>query len=519
VAERTNPTEPETESIPPEENGVAREVGRLLLAVGCLGVMGYMAWRGGNFAKQVPMPSQLVDVTTMTQEVLELCGPPAKNGNPTVISMLYSQDKEGWVERAAQRFARLCPNIQVKLTVMGDIASADAILAGEEHPTLWSPADDLVMRYLDYRWKQKFSEVLFSIDRQVSLVQSPLVVLIWEDRLQVLERILTSKRSDDGVWMQSTCPLVPKDPDLAAISPQDMVPGTWIDWYGPLLPPPPKKVSAFAKKAAAKKAEKEEYHAPFPTPQQILSWGRVKFAHTSPSRSASGLEALYLMAYDYALPPKERSAPSGRRAASGAATEGANASIRGSEHLRVPFEDAFEKRKAAFQRWLRRCEFGLEGELESAKLLTDTMFHVGDDLYDGVLTYEHLTFDVLRQIDGHASVMTEVRVLYPEPTIVNQHPVVVMRPADPALSAEHEAAAKWIAFLRSKEMQQTAIEYGFRPATSEVSIRTYDVPENPFLQMRRYGVSFDSTLVEPPRLDGKIIREIVTIWEDATGRN
>ena len=84
---------------------------------------------------------------------------------------------------------------------------------------------------------------------------------------------------------------------------------------------------------------------------------------------------------------------------------------------------------------------------------------------------------------------------------------------------KEDAARKWLKFLRSKEIQKQAIEFGFRPVNQEVTIRGHDVEQNQFLRLRRYGVSLDLHLVEPPRPSGRAIEELVELWQDANGRN
>ncbi|WP_437949274.1 substrate-binding domain-containing protein [Sorangium sp. So ce296] len=502
------------------DGSIARELLRSVVALGVLGgLVGYLS-RGGDVARSAPEYPQFVDVASVRTD----CGPIAVHGRPLVVNMLYSDDKRAWLEHAADRFARLCPNIQIKLTAMGDIESADAIIDAflkkkddrrkEDQPTLWSPADWIVVQYLAARWKQRSSEVpdageLLDGSDARSLVKSPLVVLVWEDRYRVLDAILRSGRSEEGPWWQIPCALVPRDADLSSFALEDRVPGRWIDWYGPLVTPPPKRRAA----APAKPAEaKPAYEAPFPTLGEIERWGRVKFVHTSPTRAASGLETLYLMAYAYALPPQERAALATKGAPLQGSVEGG---VEGSEHLRGAFERALEQRREPLKQALGRCEAGLDEAPKSARLLTESMFNVGPARYDGVMTYEHLTLPVLQRIDAHASTLGSARIIYPQPTIVNQHPAVFIRP-DPD---KKQAATRWIDFLLGEEMQKKAIEFGFRPANPKVSIRAYDADANPFLHLRRYGVEIAPDLKEPPRLDGEAIHEIIETWRDATGRN
>nr|WP_240808067.1 substrate-binding domain-containing protein [Polyangium spumosum] len=435
--------------------------------------------------------------------------------------MLYGDDKRAWVEQAANRFAKLCPTIQVKLSAMGDIESADAILGGKATPTLWAPADDLVLRYLDNRWKTVHPQrkPLFDIEEQISLVQSPLVLLIWDDRRQVVEAVMAKVSHEHGQWAELMCAAVPTQQDLSGMPIEDMVPGSWIDWYKPLLPAPKKLPPPAPRAATTPDVTNPPSASPFPTVDQMESWGRVKFGHTSPTRAASGFETLYLMAYDYVLPPKVRLGDTNiSKHGTGSKLPKAIRPV-SNEVTPEDFLRALREQRSAFRSWLRRCEGGLDAPPDSTELLTDSFFNVGSSRYDAVATYEHLAFDTLARIDEFASVLSDVRVLYPQPTFMNQHPVVFLDFGQEITDAQRLVAGKWIAFLRSDEMQKKAIEHGFRPADAALSIRGYDSVQNPFLRFRRYGVTFEAPILEPPRLDGEVVHDLLRTWEDATGRN
>jgi len=507
--------------------GVAREISSVVLVVGLLSVLLYGFVRDQS-RMQHAETALIVDVKSTTNTHTDICGPPTRDGRPTIVSMLYSDDKQAWLEDVAETFAKVCPNIQVKLQAMTDIDSADAIFAGDARPMLWSPADDLVLSYLDARWKKHKpnEKPLFDETKQTEIAASPMVVLMWKNRAQVIGRIIAQRPMENGPWVDVACANVPNQPILDGMVISDMVPGTWIDWYNPVMPPVPTEAQVrLARLQKPKKAVEPPveditgvYQAPFPTLAQIKSWGRVKIGHTSPTRSAAGLEALYLMAYDYVMPPKKRpeAAKNARKAAQ------ADPAYRGrvfSTDIDKPdFQRAFSEDKKAFGTWLRRCEAGLDPAPKSAGQLTDHFFSVGESRYDAVVTYEHLTFELFGRIDAYANTMSTMEVLYPFPTIMNQHPVVTII-SDQWTEVQHFAARKWLDYLRSVEVQKRAIEFGFRPVNPAVSIRDDNSEANPFLRYRRYGVDFETVVIEPPRLEGADIYDMVRIWEDATGRN
>ncbi|KYF64035.1 substrate-binding domain-containing protein [Sorangium cellulosum] len=505
----------ETERAKPRRP-LRREILKQLVGFGLLGgVVSYLAYYYERIPEPVSHP-RLAHVANLTRANREICGEPSNEGLPVAISLLYSDDKQTWIEYAAERFMRLCPNIQVKLIPMGSIEGADAILKGEVDPVLWAPADDLVLSYLEHRWSARSGERSFSMDARVSLVSSPLVVLMWEDRARVLEEIADLGGSREGLWMRTLCPLVPREPGPEELAIEDMVPGRWLDWYGPVAQqarPRPAPV------AEGQGKPKPLYRQALLTPEEIQRWGRVKMGYASPRRTSAGLETVYLMAYDYVLPPDERDAleAEGDRAGKQQTVAGGGPSVRG-EHLREAFEGAFLDRKDALQDWLRRCQAGLEAPPETSSSLAETMFNVGPGLYDGVVTHENLVFEVLAWVKGHEKSIRNVRVLYPRPTVVNQHPIVFLRPDRPDRAALREPASRWIAFLRSAPMQLKAIEHGFRPANPEISIEAHNEQTNPFLRLERYGVSTDVVLEEPPRVDGEIVMELIQLWQDATGR-
>lgn len=477
-----------------EQPSLLRGVRNLLLALGALVVGVYFLSRGGNFARVLPPMSRVLAVHTDDDVRLATCGPAPADGRPVVVGFLYSDDKRAWIEEAAERFTKLCPGIQIRMARMGDFEAAEAILSGEIIPTLWSPSDDLILRYVEHRFRLRAATPPFDADRKTPLASSPLVLLVWNSRLQVIDAILPKRPTGGGPWAQVLCAGVPEDPQgVQRMAREHKVPGTWIDWYNPVPPPePPKRPLPAPRKARAEKPA-PVYLRPFPTLDELTRWGRVKIVHTSPTRSIAGLAAIYLMAHDHLLPPGERASA-------------------------ADFERAFAGRREALGRWLERCEAGLHEVPTSATLATDNMFNVGSSRYDGVVTHEHLVFPVLDWIGGSEGTLEEARVLYLQPTILNEHPAVLLERGD-VRPEQLAAAERWVAFLRGRDMQQLAITHGFRPVIPEVTIRDTDTLKNPFRLSRRYGVQLDAPLLEPPPIDGKLVHELIRLWEDATGRH
>ena len=81
-------------------------------------------------------------------ELLSCVGLPSSSGHPTVIEMVYSLGKAGWIEQAADRFARLCPEHPGGAGADGGSGGDQRNLDGEMHPTIWSPANELSISHL-----------------------------------------------------------------------------------------------------------------------------------------------------------------------------------------------------------------------------------------------------------------------------------------------------------------------------------------------------------------------------------
>lgn len=175
---------------------------------------------------------------------------PAPPVEVTEISFLYSTEKREWVEAVAAGFQREHPSIRVNLVGRGSIEAAQMILDGREKPTVWSPADSAVLGMLESDWAaEPLRGPLFARDGEEapqSLVITPLVFVVWEDRARVL---LKANEGRAISW---------KTIHQAVSSNQG--------WP-----------------AIGGKAE----------------WGFVKLGHTDPTRSNSGLQALLLATLEY----------------------------------------------------------------------------------------------------------------------------------------------------------------------------------------------------------------------------
>lgn len=473
--------------------------------------------RGGNFVDKLPDEAHLVDGKLFDEERRAICGPSLENGQLVIVDMIYSDDKTAWIREATTQFTRKCPNVAIRATAIADIEAADGIAEGRLSPLAWSPADDLAARYLHQRQLEMGKKNPVNVHDSISLVKSPMLFLVWEDRLHVALDIAIRNKTGEGAWKNGLCATIPREIQKLELMPlEEKVPGTWIDFYhsvdGPSVP---KFLPGQTEKAVAASLG---YVRPLPSLDELRSWGRVKFVHTSPTQSAAGLGVLYLMMYDFVLPPYERRPELAEQIAKSHAHRSKVPTVVRSDIVAEDLQRAFTKRRDGLRRWLERCEAGLAPAPKSAKLLTEDLINVGPTRYDGVATYEHYVFAIFAALDEHALDLPDLRVIYPEPTLMNDHPVYYFD--HPGITEEQkEVRSRWIAFLRTPETQLLAVSHGFRPSNNEVNVRTEGPEHNPFMSARRYGVNFEVPIVEPPRLGGDVIKDLIRIWQDATGRN
>ncbi len=468
--------------------------------IGYVGVKEVLLRRSTNYKPQLTYPQ------TLTAEFKERCSV-LRLGNddtPLNVSMVYSEDKRGWIEAAAARFARLCRNIQVRLIPMEDFEAVDALVADKLHPTLFAPSSEMVLQIAAEQFQKHHGKPLFAPQTATSLVTTPLVWLVFTSRHQVLQSILNSGRSQEGPWMQFACSGVSREPppnapgnlDAAIDDSQQLLPPLWSDFYanfGPLVaaPEPP----LLPRRRRAKLTPPPQMVPDSAQIDLLTRWGRVKFAHAHPGRASSGLATLYLLAYDFLVPPSARlqGAPS------------------------ADLASLLSKRHEELQDWLRRCEAGRRHFADTTQWLTADILRQGPQMYDGVVTFEQAALPLLKQLIAYQdNLEANIRVVYPQPTIWNRHPVVLLAPDSPAHADERAAANKWIAYLLSEEMQHRAIASAFRPVRAEIELQSYPASSNPFVSLGKVGVQLDAHKNEPPRLPDKAVWELLHTWKKAT---
>ena len=503
-------------SLPPqpaEGSSVVSQFFGMLCAGAVVGAVGIFVWYGGNFANNQPDRAQLLDEHLTTRARQDICGLPGRDGRATTIEMVHSDEIRDWIDLAAERFSYLCPNIQVKLTALSDIEATHAIATQRVKPTIWAPNDEFGLRYFEHYTKQFPTEPPIGFTDRTDLVQSPIVVMMWQDRLRMLTKLLSGEPSPDGQWSRSLCALIPKEPLPTEPHIEDMVPGRWADWYGKLLPANALENPLGGPLGRGGRRERLLTDDEHSTLGELQQWGRVKIGHPNPGQDSVGLAALYLLAYDYVLPSRNESSGNGP-ALSESLLATTTQSPASAGPLAAPFEEGLEAKKAAFRKWLRRCEAGLDAAPRNARSLTEALSY-GPARYDGVVTYEHLALPYFERVDSHPDGLHKLVLIYPNPTLLERHPAVILS-ADPA---QRLAAQRWIHFLIGAEMQRKAVDVGLRPVNPQVSVRDAVTGSNPFLRLRRYGVQLQPSWKEAPRASGKVVQELIELWSEATGRH
>ncbi len=343
-------------------------------------------------------------------------------GKPVEVSMLYSSEKREWLEAAAPKFRADHPEIKLTLTPKGSIDAAQALIDEKEKPTIFSPADSLVLNMAISDWKTKGKGDLVAEsgpEAPESLVITPLVFVVWEERAQALLKSAGGK----------------------------------IAW------------KTIQKAVASNKG--------WPAVGGKPEWGFIKFGHTDPTKSNSGLQALYLMSLEF---------------------------------YGKPTLDVADLLKPDYQSFIKDIERGVtKFETSTGTFMTD-MVRFGPSKYDIAVIYENLA---ISQIEAAQGRWGDLRVYYPSITLWSDHPTAVLK-GDWVTPEQRAAAHTWLTYLRSRDVQNQALMSGFRPGDPAVPVKTADA-QNPFTRLAKYGVQ-----VEVPPVarapEGAVVRNLQTMW-------
>jgi ABC-type glycerol-3-phosphate transport system substrate-binding protein len=342
------------------------------------------------------------------------------------LPFMFSTEKEDWVREAVGEFQKAHPEIDVRLEPKGSLEAVRALLAGEAKPVLWSPADSLAVNLLTVQWKMaKGTDPLVRDGTRWprSVLLTPLVFVAWESRAKALlgtASDLTWTRVRDAVASKKGWAAFGGDP----------------------------------------------------------SWAYVKFGHTDPTKSNSGLQALALMGYGF---------------------------YNKQDALTVP-----DVTSAPFQDFMKAIESGRRAQdfaASSTGPFMENFIRQGPSLYDVVVVYEATAIAEMPRAVGR---WEPLRVFYPSINIWSDHPACLLD-GDWVSPAQRAAATQLVDYLMSPPVQQRALQRGFRPGNLDVPVITQD-SENPFQRYRSVGVK-----VDVPRIaaspDGAVLQALLQTFQ------
>jgi Ca-activated chloride channel family protein len=200
-------------------------------------------------------------------------------------------------------------------------------------------------------------------------------------------------------------------------------------------------------------------------------WGPFQFGHTHPDFSNSGITSILAMAY----------------AATGKTSN-------------LTVEDVQQPDVAEF---MRDVQQGVIHYGRSTGFFGRQMFNRGPSYLSAAVLYENLVVEAYDET-AYPNLPFPVVAIYPEEgTFWSDHPYVILQ--GDWMSEELTAAAeRYRDFLLSQEQQESALQFGFRPADVSIPVGAPIVPEN--------GVDPNEpqTLLEVPSVE--VFRAIRELW-------
>lgn len=361
-------------------------------------------------------------------------GPVNSRSAANTINVLFtcSTEKVEWMTAAVHAFHQSNATldnktIQIELDLRGSLDAQQKILNGTIQPVIWSPASFLELNQLITTWAQAHvgKDIVFlSGDLQPKqLVFSPLVFAAWQDRAEVLLKYYASID-----W--------PSIHDALKLN-------NWANIGGQ------------------------------------STWGPIKFGHTRPDKSNSGLLAITLLAYSFFKEQRELMVQQ----------------IDNPQFLSY-FNDV-EGAVFAFGR-------------SSGTFLTNVVIPLGPPEFDIIATYENL---ILTNNKTAMAVQHQpLQLFYPNLNIVSDHPFAIMQ-GNWVTHEQQLAAQIFRDFLLAVPQQRLALATGFRPANVNVHI-TDNAPGNVFLQQSPYHIT-PKLVIEPLAQvpSSTVINELIKQWK------
>jgi len=121
------------------------------------------------------------------------CGQlPLLGGKAVTVSIYYGSEKQAWLEPLVEEYNAQKNEteegftIVIEATPMGSIESANAIIAGEIQPTVWSPASSIYVPVANAGWRSGEHAGDLVVGTPEDLVLSPVVIAMWRPMAEAL---------------------------------------------------------------------------------------------------------------------------------------------------------------------------------------------------------------------------------------------------------------------------------------------------------------------------------------------
>lgn len=351
---------------------------------------------------------------------------------PTVtVGIAYGTEKRAWLTWAAEQFKKTpaSAGITIDLIPMGSVEGAQAVVRGDEKArkiNVWSPASEIYRPVLSDEWKLKNAGA-DPVAKAEFLAFTPMVWVMWEERYKAF----TQKYQE----------LSFRTINLAMAEHN----GSWQGIRGLT-------------------DERQKAQQP---------WGFLKYGHTNPEESNSGLMTLILQGYDFA------SKSSGLTLADVSSPE--------------------------YLKWVQPLLKTAVANSNSTGNLMREMVQRGPSSFDVLFVYESTVIELIPAAEGR---WDKLRVVYPERNLWNDNPYYVLN-VPWSTSEQKTAAGKFLEYLMGEEAQKKALELGFRPANVSVPVKAAD---SPFVRLTEYGVKVDlPTMCEAP--EPRVLTELQVLWQ------
>jgi ABC-type Fe3+ transport system substrate-binding protein len=338
------------------------------------------------------------------------------------IGIAYGTEKKLWLEWAVQEFAktREGEGVSIHLIPMGTLEGAQALVGGDERIHAWSPASGVCEDDFRKEWSARRGGK--PISRREDLALTPMVFVMWEERYQAFSR------ERGAVSFESIRKALQEQSGWGAI------------------------------------AGKPE-------------WGLLKFGHTHPGQSNSGIQTLVAMAYEF--------------------------------HHKTKGLAVGDIVDPAFQDWVGKIESGASARSNSTGNLMREMVLKGPSSFDLLFVYESVAIDYLKSAEGRWGA---IRVVYPERNLWNENPYYVLD-APWSSTDQKKAASAFLDFLLDERAQREALVHGFRPGNPAIPVRAAG---SPFSLYASHGLRVDlSQVCETP--SAEVVKNLLASWERRFG--